>query len=313
MEQSKTQFLADLLSAIGGFVGDGRKVVRMTDIAAELRRLSAIEAERDALRAEVERLRAAPAPVAQGAAFPALSASTHTARLLADEPRQRMTPEMLLAWANDAAAELRRLDGIEDIAAYYWQRINELKFGQTSEDAPAPVAQPVDPMALLTEADILASAEGWRQFDAPEGANFATSMIYGVCRAAMNAYRDALVRAAPAPVALTLTDEQINDEAWRVEAVEEYEQYTGSPRLKVEGLHDFAHAIAAKLHASTAPAPVALSPAQPLRKAVINATISRHEVYQYHPGALLEFVRAIERACAEAWGVTLATGQEGGK
>ncbi len=65
-----------------------------------------------------------------------------------------------------------------------------------------------------------------------------------------------------APVAQPLTDEQINDEAWRVEAVKEYEPYTGSPRLKVEGLHDFAHAIAAKLHASTAPAPVALTPAQ---------------------------------------------------
>ncbi len=62
---------------------------------------------------------------------------------------------------------------------------------------------------------------------------------------------------AHAPVAQPLTDEQINDEAWRVEAVKEYEPYTGSPRLKVEGLHDFAHAIAAKLHASTTPAPVA--------------------------------------------------------
>jgi len=31
------------------------------------------------------------------------------------------------------------------------------------------------------------------------------------------------------------------------------------------------------------------------------------------PDNTTEFVRAVERACAEAWGVTLATGQEGGK
>lgn len=66
------------------------------------------------------------------------------------------------------------------------------------------------------------------------------------------------------------------------------------------------------MFAKPAPAPV-LTSAQPLSEAAINATISRHEVYQYHPGALLEFVRAVERACAEAWGVKLATGQEGGK
>ncbi len=48
-----------------------------------------------------------------------------------------------------------------------------------------------------------------------------------------------------------------------------------------------------------APAPVA----QPLSEAAINAIISQHEVYQYHPGALLEFSRAIIKA---------ATGQEGG-
>lgn len=72
--------------------------------------------------------------------------------------------------------------------------------GGSGAAAPAPVAQPADPMALLTDADVLASADGWRQFDAPEGVNFATRMVYGACRAAMNAYRDALVRAAPAPV-----------------------------------------------------------------------------------------------------------------
>jgi hypothetical protein len=36
----------------------------------------------------------------------------------------------------------------------------------------------------------------------------------------------------------------------------------------------------------------------------INAIISQHEVYEYHPGALLEFSRAIIKA---------ATGQEGGE
>lgn len=64
MEQSKAQKFAGLLDTICGFLSDGSEVVHSADIAAELRRLSAIEAERDALRAEVERLRAAPAPVA---------------------------------------------------------------------------------------------------------------------------------------------------------------------------------------------------------------------------------------------------------
>jgi hypothetical protein len=77
------------------------------------------------------------------------------------------------------------------------------KVREQAHAAPAPMAQPADPMTLLTDADVFAAAEGWREFDAPDDANLVARMIYGGCRAAMNAYRDALTRAAPAPVALT--------------------------------------------------------------------------------------------------------------
>jgi len=58
----------------------------------------------------------------------------------------------------------------------------------------APQAVP-DPMTLMTDASIMQVAQGWREFDAPDGSGPVDSMVYGACRAALNKYRDLLLEA----------------------------------------------------------------------------------------------------------------------
>jgi len=58
----------------------------------------------------------------------------------------------------------------------------------------APQAVP-DPMTMMTDASIMQVAQGWREFDAPDGSGPVDSMVYGACRAALNKYRDLLLEA----------------------------------------------------------------------------------------------------------------------
>ena len=52
-----------------------------------------------------------------------------------------------------------------------------------------------DPMTLMSDVSIMEAAQGWREFDAPEGCDPFDRAIYGACRAVLNKYRDLLLEA----------------------------------------------------------------------------------------------------------------------
>jgi len=79
-----------------------------------------------------------------------------------------------------------------------WRECGRLEAIDTSQERvekSGEIVQVPDPMTLMTDASIMQVAQGWREFDAPDGSGPVDSMVYGACRAALNKYRDLLLEA----------------------------------------------------------------------------------------------------------------------
>lgn len=85
------------------------------------------------------------------------------------------------------AAELARVRAERDTYKWHWEQASK----QPEWNVP-------EPMTLLSDSDLLAVLQGWREFDKPEEFQ---GISYGAMRSALAAYHKALIAAAPPPPA----------------------------------------------------------------------------------------------------------------